>query len=320
MLNLKKIILFVSKEINEIIYSIKNNSRIIFKVAVILILSTLTIGVMMKIPKLSFIGGNSESWLQYWGGLIGAMLGIYGSFIVMQHQFKLERRKTEEHNKPLIVPNSITFSKVRFPNTDGETPQMREYEKFLYIPVFNVGESSIFDIEHTIELININEIIDKLSSYEIKALNEGSEFNFSIVDSLFFERSHKTLQIYYQSEYLESIRSNLTISAQTWKYPMLKSGESFELFFDKYGIWLILVMSLSGLLYEVKPVFKITMQFLDSKFQNKVIEFLVNIEDVMTHGSLVQLKYPSDRLVSQHHVSFTVKPDFISVKQQLEQQ
>jgi len=67
---------------------IKDNKEIIFIILGIIV-ATMAIGKMMDIPKASFIGGDEDAWLGYWGSIVGIM----GAYFVLKIQLKSDNKK-----------------------------------------------------------------------------------------------------------------------------------------------------------------------------------------------------------------------------------
>ena len=63
---------------------------------------------LMWLPKLWKFDGSSDGWLGYWGGVIGALFGVIGAYLVMNEQIKYEEEQKKLEKEPLIVPWSAT--------------------------------------------------------------------------------------------------------------------------------------------------------------------------------------------------------------------
>lgn len=63
------------------------NNRV--RVGLGLLLCTTVVGILVKIPNLPFIGGDSEGWLGYWGSIVG----IGGAYLVLRVQLSNDNKK-----------------------------------------------------------------------------------------------------------------------------------------------------------------------------------------------------------------------------------
>lgn len=315
---MRKLIKFFDSNIKELITSVKNNSSSIFKMIIILLFTTLMVGLMMKIPALPFIGGTTDSWLQYWSGIIGAMLGVYGAFSVMQHQIKLESKNEEKSKKPIIVPNEILFDDIVFAQLrfNRDINNFDKYEA-IYIPIHNVGGSTIYDIEYEMDLVNLPEIEHIAPKFKT-TYSDGVAFKFLIEDSE-FTKGIKEVTFDYNQKHGRSIMKIEEIRKTKQTYPMLNSKDSFNLYIDTYIYMIISSMIYTNMYYEVAPKIKIKLKYLDNNFEEQNFDFLIGLKVNRRGTRIYASQYKLNYFMKDVIFTFTLKPDYKSVKKQLEE-
>ena len=67
--------------------------------AFLFFLGAAIIGILlMWLPKLWEFDGTPDGWLGYWGGVIGALFGVIGAYLVMNKQLEMERSKEKNYS------------------------------------------------------------------------------------------------------------------------------------------------------------------------------------------------------------------------------
>ena len=118
--------------------------NIIIKIIGSIIVMALFTGIIMKIPKLPFIGGSEEGWLGFWGGIFGSLLGVLGAYLVMKDQLDTEKSEKEQSMKPIV-----TFGKGRTVVLTDRNITKTNVE----IPIINGGQSPVFNLTITYEIL-----------------------------------------------------------------------------------------------------------------------------------------------------------------------
>ncbi|MFS1033389.1 hypothetical protein ACFC9G_15685 [Enterococcus casseliflavus] len=102
------------------------------------IFSALIVGIMMKIPKLPFIGGDEDGWMGFWGGIFGSLFGVMGAYLVMRAQINAEKVQKEEEFNPILILGKgkrIVFKRDTL------------NEKNMELPLINGGQTPVTNIE-----------------------------------------------------------------------------------------------------------------------------------------------------------------------------
>lgn len=112
--------------------------KIVVGLFVVVILSSLFLGIILNIPRLSFIGGTEEGWMEYWGGILGSLFGVLGAYLVMKTQIDTEKKEREKELSPILALGQGDEILID-PNSD------EAYK--LMIPLINGGQTPVFNIE-----------------------------------------------------------------------------------------------------------------------------------------------------------------------------
>ncbi|MFQ6322925.1 putative phage abortive infection protein [Lactococcus garvieae] len=103
--------------------------KIIYFVLIVLGTS-LAVQVMMSLPRLWNYAGSPDSWLGFWGSLIGACLGVGGAYYVMNAQRESERNQYYEEKIDNTFFNLIDlFQSIREVAKEDVTSSYKKIEK-----------------------------------------------------------------------------------------------------------------------------------------------------------------------------------------------
>lgn len=114
------------------IYNINMKKKIIYFVLIVLVIlgTSLAVQVMMSLPRLWNYAGSPDSWLGFWGSLIGACLGVGGAYYVMNAQRESERNQYYEEKIDNTFFNLIDlFQSIREVAKEEVTPAYKKIEK-----------------------------------------------------------------------------------------------------------------------------------------------------------------------------------------------
>lgn len=84
----------------------------------IILIGTLLIPCIMSLPRLWNYEGSSDSWVGFWGSLLGSLLGVIGAYLVMSAQLQSDKEIAFQHEKknerPYFFINSLSEDKITF--------------------------------------------------------------------------------------------------------------------------------------------------------------------------------------------------------------
>lgn len=84
----------------------------------IILVGTLLIPCIMSLPRLWNYEGSSDSWVGFWGSLLGSLLGVIGAYLVMSAQLQSDKEIAFQHEKknerPYFFINSLSEDKITF--------------------------------------------------------------------------------------------------------------------------------------------------------------------------------------------------------------
>lgn len=84
----------------------------------IILVGTLLIPCIMSLPRLWNYEGSPDSWVGFWGSLLGSLLGVIGAYLVMSAQLQSDKEIAFQHEKknerPYFFINSLSEDKITF--------------------------------------------------------------------------------------------------------------------------------------------------------------------------------------------------------------
>jgi hypothetical protein len=76
--------------------------RIYVLLTIILCITPLALGYLLKIPIFDISNGSNDGWLGFWGGYLGAIIAVLGVFWQVNRQQGFEKIKEDEKNRPFV--------------------------------------------------------------------------------------------------------------------------------------------------------------------------------------------------------------------------
>lgn len=91
--------------------------KIIYFVLIVLIISLL-VPVMMSLPRFWNYAGSPDSWISFWGSLLGSLLGVIGAYFVMNTQLQSDKKiallKEKKDERPYFFISTLSKDKINF--------------------------------------------------------------------------------------------------------------------------------------------------------------------------------------------------------------
>lgn len=106
--------------------------KIIYFVLIVLIIlgTSLAVQVMMSLPRLWNYAGSPDSWLGFWGSLLGSLLGVIGAYLVMSVQLQSDKKQHYEEKIDNTFFNLIDlFQSIREVAKEDVTSLYKKIEK-----------------------------------------------------------------------------------------------------------------------------------------------------------------------------------------------
>lgn len=139
-----------------LIYNINMKKKIIYFVLIVLVIlgTSLAIQVMMSLPRLWNYAGSPDSWLGFWGSLIGACLGVGGAYYVMSVQLQSDketaRLKEAKDERPYFFINNLSEKNINFEFYNANHSLLN------YVEVHTFDDKPITRTKHSLGHIRAN--------------------------------------------------------------------------------------------------------------------------------------------------------------------
>ncbi|WEG74406.1 hypothetical protein [Vagococcus intermedius] len=179
----------------KIVKNIFGNWKIIVFVMIVI---PIFIGILLLlidyVPLLKRIPGSNGDWLGFWGGYIGAAMGVLGAYYIMKKQIESDKESIlylgifkKENIKILKGIDIVNGSRIET-GVDFSSITM---------PLINAGKGPIFDIEYSFEIDNLNHLIKSYEKREeLRDIQLTNEFiKFTSIDN-YREEVDTYLEIY----------------------------------------------------------------------------------------------------------------------------
>lgn len=99
-------------------------------IIVVIICTSVAVQVMMSLPRLWNYAGSPDSWLGFWGSLLGSLLGVIGAYLVMSVQLQLDKKQHYEEKIDNTFFNLIDlFQSIREVAKKDVTSSYKKIEK-----------------------------------------------------------------------------------------------------------------------------------------------------------------------------------------------
>ncbi|MFP3931307.1 hypothetical protein U8V08_10270, partial [Enterococcus faecium] len=194
---------------------------------------------LMCLPKLWEFDGTPDGWLGYWGGVIGALFGVIGAYLVMNEQIKYDKEQKKLEKEPVIIPGSSEKEKFDLEpgkEISSDPSYFHEIRHFtnLSIPLINGGTTPIFDIEYYYEFDNEDELAKEYDG-RLNTKYNYPQLRF-ISDTTNSEKNY-TIEMCYEYMNGKGVkvlkRDKEKVLAFTDSESVLMPGESIHLYIDK---------------------------------------------------------------------------------------
>lgn len=84
----------------------------------IILIGALLVPCMLSLPRLWNYEGSPDSWVGFWGSLLGSLLGVIGAYLVMSVQLQSDketaRLKEKKSERPYFFINSLNKKSISF--------------------------------------------------------------------------------------------------------------------------------------------------------------------------------------------------------------
>lgn len=134
--------------------------------------------IIMSIPRLWVFSGSEDGWLSYWGGIVGAVLGVVGAFSVMRMQINQELNDKKKEKEAKVVLSNTRIMKGAKLIESYFDKNIQEIHRG--VPLINVGTTPITNINYLFKIINFEEATsDYLAGGEETRVVDGFNENTS---------------------------------------------------------------------------------------------------------------------------------------------
>lgn len=269
MKNNKDILNDIYKELTQLVYSFFKKYKFIFFCLLIFIA---LIKILECIP-LKMIPGSTDAWLSFWSTIFGSFISIVFTIFVMLYTIKNDENKRLTENLPIIVPSNTKYSDLQIIKNGLPTNDLKYFTQKLYINVYNLGVTGIFDIKGTVQVLdNINNKILDVITNDDKIIINNKYFNPSIeVEEYYFE-FNRNLNLPSQQQSILHSREMINIE--------LPHEISLYLFALERAI-----LANNDINIEFSPNIKINLEFKSYKNICDNIEFIVNFSEISIKSS-----------------------------------
>lgn len=269
MKNNKDILNDIYKELTQLVYSFFKKYKFIFFCLLIFIA---LIKILECIP-LKIIPGSTDAWLSFWSTIFGSFISIVFTIFVMLYTIKNDDNKRLTEKLPIIVPSNTKYSDLQIIKNGLPTNDLKYFTQKLYINVYNLGVTGIFDIKGTVQVLdNINnKILDVITNND-KIIINNKYFNPSIkVEKNYFE-FNRNLNLPSQQQSILHSREMINIE--------LPHEISLYLFALERAI-----LANNDINIKFSPNIKINLEFKSYKNICDNIEFIVNFSEISIKSS-----------------------------------
>lgn len=84
----------------------------------IILIISLLIPVMMSFPRFWNYAGSPDSWVGFWGSLLGSLLGVIGAYFVMNTQLQSDKKTAvlneKKDERPYFFISTLSKDKINF--------------------------------------------------------------------------------------------------------------------------------------------------------------------------------------------------------------
>lgn len=163
----------------------KKYIKIITIYLVLFIFITFFIGVLMKIKRVSLIGGSTDAWLNYYSSILGTTLAVMGTYLISNRELTIEKEKEIKANESKIrcVTSEVEVGDVFIPQTIINEDLHSSFYSNLNIKILNLGRNTITDIKYYFEILNFDQIISYVEENDLNQYTSSSVRKLSLSES-----------------------------------------------------------------------------------------------------------------------------------------
>ncbi|KHD43832.1 hypothetical protein ACVRZD_07505 [Streptococcus hongkongensis] len=152
---------------------------------ILFIFITFSIGVLMKIKRVSLIGGSTDAWLNYYSSILGTTLVVMGTYLISNRELTIEKEKKIKANEAKIrcVTSEVEIGDVFIPQTIINEDLHSSFYSNSNIKILNLGRNTITDIKYYFEILNFDQIISYIEENDLNQYTSNSIRKLSLSES-----------------------------------------------------------------------------------------------------------------------------------------
>lgn len=255
----------VFKELTRLIKEIFKKTWYILLIGLSIFVLTLH---LLEFISCNIFPGSTDAWITFCATIFGSFISVVFTIFVMLYTFRNEENKRLTENLPRIVPSNTTYSDFQFIEDGLPTNDLKYFKNNLYINVYNLGKTGIFDIKGSVQVLNDgnNPFLDlKVEDNYIKINNKYSDPSMEISNNYF--RFNNKLDLPKQKQ-------NILPSGQTIKIELPHEVTLF-LYIVDYAI-----KANSNKRIVFTPKIKVNLEYKNYKNISDEIEFIVDFNSI----------------------------------------
>ena len=217
--------------------------------------------------------GSTDAWITFCATIFGSFISVVFTIFVMLYTFRNEENKRLTENLPRIVPSNTTYSDFRFIEDGLPTNDLNYFKNNLYINIYNLGKTGIFDIKGSVQVLNDgnNQFLElEVDDNYIKINNKYSDPSMYINDNYF--RFNNKLDLPKQKQ-------NILPSGQTIKIELPHEVTLFLYIVHRA----IQENSTERIVFT--PKIKVNLEYKNYKNISDEIEFIVDFNSISIHST-----------------------------------
>lgn len=273
-----KIIHNVFKELVQLIKEIFNRSKWILFFSLFLFI--LVLKLLESIPY-KIIPGTTDSWLSFWSTIFGSVISIVFTIFVMLYTIRTDENIRLAEKLPMIVPSNSTYSDLQIIEDGLPTNDLIYFTQKLYIDVYNLGLTGIFDIKGTVQ------VLDNISNKNLDVITKNDKIK---INNKYFDPSSINEKKYFEF--------NRKLNLPSQQKSILLPGETIKIELPhEITLYLVALIALkkhsqinNNRNIESSPNIKINLKYKNYRNIYENIEFIVDlstisIESIRNHGN-----------------------------------
>lgn len=141
----------VFKELTRLIKEIFKKTWYILLIGLSIFVLTLH---LLEFISCNIFPGSTDAWITFCATIFGSFISVVFTIFVMLYTFRNEENKRLTENLPRIVSSNTTYSDFQFIEDGLPTNDLKYFKNNLYINVYNLGKTGIFDIKGSVQVLN----------------------------------------------------------------------------------------------------------------------------------------------------------------------